>query len=39
MATPIKTAHRSLVTLSLPKAVPALILYAENIVKRMTGTR
>ncbi len=37
MATPIKTSRRSLVTLSLPKSVPALIVYAQGIVKRMTG--
>jgi hypothetical protein len=37
MATAIKTIHRSVVTLRLPKGAPALIAYAENIVKRMTG--
>jgi hypothetical protein len=37
MTTTIKTTHRSLVTLSLPKSVPALILYAQGIVRRMTG--
>jgi hypothetical protein len=37
MATTIKSTHRSLVTLHLPTRVPALITYAENIVKRMTG--
>jgi hypothetical protein len=37
MATTIKTTHRSLVSLSLPKSVPALIVYAQGIVKRMTG--
>jgi hypothetical protein len=37
MSTPTKSAHRSTVTLSLPKKVPALIVYAENIVKRMTA--
>ena len=37
MATSIKSTHRSVVALSLPKKVPALIAYAENIVKRMTG--
>jgi hypothetical protein len=37
MATKIKTTHRSLVALSLPKSVPALIVYAQGIVKRMTG--
>lgn len=36
MATSIKSIHRSVVTLNLPRAVPALISYAENIVKRMT---
>jgi hypothetical protein len=30
MATPIKTTHRSLVTLSLPKSVSALIVYAQG---------
>ena len=37
VATTIKTTHRSLVALSLPKSVPALIVYAQGIVKRMTG--
>jgi hypothetical protein len=37
MTTTIKTTHRSLVALSLPKSVPALIVYAQGIVKRMTG--
>jgi hypothetical protein len=37
MATTIKTTHRSLVALSLPKSVPALIVYAQGIVKRTTG--
>jgi hypothetical protein len=37
MATTIKTTHRSLAALSLPKSVPVLIVYAEGIVKRMTG--
>jgi hypothetical protein len=37
MATTTKSTRRSLVTLSLPKSVPALILYAQGIVTRMTG--
>ena len=37
MSTPTKSTHRSTVTLSLPKKVPALIVYAENVLKRMTG--
>jgi hypothetical protein len=37
MATPIKTVYRSLVTLSLPTTVPALITYTQNILKRMAG--
>jgi hypothetical protein len=37
MSTTIKTTHRFLVALSLPKSVPALIVYAQGIVKRMTG--
>lgn len=37
MATTVKSTHRSLVTLSLPRSVPALIVYTEGIVKRMTG--
>jgi len=37
MATTNKSTRRSLVTLSLPKSVPGLIVYAQNIVKRMTG--
>jgi hypothetical protein len=32
-----KSIHRSTVTLRLPKSVPALIVYAQGIVKRMTG--
>jgi hypothetical protein len=36
MATTNKSTHRSLVTLSLPKSVPGLIVYAQNIVKQMT---
>jgi hypothetical protein len=39
MATSIKSTHRSVVSLNLPRAVPALISYAENIVKRMTVAR
>jgi hypothetical protein len=34
MATSIKSTRRSVVTLNLPQAVPALISYAENIVER-----
>jgi hypothetical protein len=37
MATSVKTVNRSLVTLNLPKSAPALIAFAESIVKRMTG--
>jgi hypothetical protein len=37
MATTIKSTQRSVVTLALPRNVPALITYAENIIKRMTG--
>ena len=37
MATTVKSTHRSLVTLSLPRSVPALIVYTEGILKRMTG--
>jgi hypothetical protein len=37
MATTTKSIHRSTVTLLLPKSVPALIVYAQGIVKRMTG--
>ena len=37
MSTTVKSTIRSLVALSLPTSVPALITYAENIVKRMTG--
>jgi hypothetical protein len=37
MTTTIKSTRRSLVALSLPKSVPGLIVYAEGIVKRMTG--
>jgi hypothetical protein len=35
--TTTKIAHRSLVSLSLPKAVPALVTYATGIVNAMTG--
>lgn len=35
--TPVKTNHRSIVSLGLPKAVLALIAYAQQIVKAMTG--
>jgi hypothetical protein len=37
MATTTKSIHRSTVTLRPPKSVPALIVYAQGIVKRMTG--
>jgi hypothetical protein len=37
MATTTKSIHRSTVTLLLPKAAPALIVYAQGIVTRMTG--
>jgi hypothetical protein len=37
VTTTTKSIHRSTVTLLLPKSVPALILYARGIVKRMTG--
>jgi hypothetical protein len=37
MATPVKIVYRSLVPLSLPTAVPALLSYTQNILKRMTG--
>ena len=35
--TTTKSPHRSIVALALPKAVPALITYAEQIVKAMTN--
>lgn len=35
--TPRKTTHRSIASLKLPKAAPALILYAEGILKAMTA--
>jgi hypothetical protein len=34
---PKKTTHRTLASLELPKPVPALIVYAEGILKAMTG--
>jgi hypothetical protein len=37
MVTASKSTHRATVTLSLPKSVPALIVYAQGVVKRMTG--
>jgi len=36
-STTVKTNHRSLVSLKLPTSVPALIAYAQQIVKAMTG--
>ncbi len=36
MTTSTKSIRRSTVTLQLPKSVPALIVYAQGIVKRMT---
>ena len=39
MATATKSPHRSTVTLSLPKSVPALIVFAQGIVTRMTGNK
>ena len=32
-----KSTHRPTVALSLPKKVPALIVYAQGIVERLTG--
>jgi hypothetical protein len=37
MTTTTKSNHRATVTLMLPKSVPALIVYARGVVKRMTG--
>src|SRR5579859_3323486 len=37
MNTTTKSAHRLTIALALPKRVPALIVYAEGIVQRMTG--
>src|SRR5215467_1363650 len=37
MTTTAKTNHRSIVSLSLPKPVPALLTYAQGIVTAMTG--
>ncbi len=36
-STPKKTTHRSIASLKLPKSSPALIVYAEGILKGMTG--
>jgi hypothetical protein len=36
-STTVKTNHRSIVSLKLPTSVPALIAYAQQIVKAMTG--
>jgi hypothetical protein len=33
----VKQVHRATVALALPRNVPALIAYAQNILKRMTG--
>ena len=37
MATIAKTDHRSIVALKLPTRVQALITYAQNIAKSLTG--
>ena len=37
MSTTTKPAHRPTIALALPKIVALLIVFAENIVKRMTG--
>jgi hypothetical protein len=37
MSTSTKPAHRPTIALALPKIVALLIVFAENIVKRMTG--
>jgi hypothetical protein len=37
MTTPTKTVHRSLASLKLPNQVPAMITYAQGIVKALTG--
>jgi hypothetical protein len=37
MSTTNKIAHRLLATLGLPRPVPALLVVAQNIQKRMTG--
>jgi hypothetical protein len=37
MATTIKSTHRPLVVLALPKSGPALVTFAENVVKRTLG--
>jgi hypothetical protein len=37
MTTTTSSIHRATVTLMLPKTAPALIVYAQGIVKRMTG--
>jgi hypothetical protein len=37
MSTTTKSTHRVTVTLALPKSAPALIVYAQGIVKRMTA--
>jgi hypothetical protein len=37
MTTPINSVHRTVASLKLPARVPALIIYAQGIVKGMTG--
>src|SRR5579859_1447247 len=37
MITTIQFPHRTTVTLRLPKSAPALVLYAQGVVKRMTA--
>ena len=37
MTTTSKSTHRTLASLKLPTKMPALILYAQGIVKSMTG--
>ena len=36
MTTPTNTVHRALASLKLPKQVPAMITYAQGIVKALT---
>ncbi len=37
MTTPIQSIHRATISLNLPTKIPDLILYASNIVQKMTG--
>ena len=37
MTTPVQPIHRATISLDLPTEIPDLLLYANNIVQKMTG--